>query len=63
MGKNKHRELPSYESPEDAESPEAPAEKKKEKMQTLYSHGKVFKLPASESAEEFLKKKYPKEYK
>jgi hypothetical protein len=63
MSKNKHRDHPEQPAPEAAASPEAAAEKKEEKMQTVYTHGKVFKLPASENVEEFLKKKYPKEHK
>lgn len=32
-------------------------------MKTVYTHGKVFKVPASKSLEEFLREKYPDEYK
>jgi len=37
--------------------------KKEEKTQTVYTHGKVFKIPASKNLEEFLREKYPEEYK
>ena len=40
------------------------APKSDEKTQTIYTHGKVFKgVPASIKLEDFLKEKYPKEYK
>ena len=35
----------------------------KPKTQTLYTHGKVYKLPADANIEEFLKEKFPSEYK
>ena len=33
------------------------------KMQTVYTHGKVFKIPVEKSLKEFLKEKYPEENK
>lgn len=50
-----------------------PDEKKKESnakkaeaseaMKTVYTHGKKFKIPMSKDVNEFLKEKYPNEYK
>ena len=38
-------------------------EKKSELTKTLYTHGKKFVIPRSQSVEDFLREKYPSEYK
>jgi len=49
--------------PEKKESPAAPAKKVDEPMQTVYTHGKKYRIPVSMKIEDFLKAKFPSEYK
>jgi hypothetical protein len=51
---SKNKEKPSVEKV---------AEEKPKKMQTVYTHGKTFVIPADKDLKEFLKEKYPEEYK
>lgn len=54
----------SLKTKEAPEAPPAPKSKEKSKpMQTVYTHGKVFKIPADKNLDDFLKEKYPEEYK
>lgn len=41
----------------------ARAESEPKLTKTVYTHGKVFKIPASKSLDQFLREKYPNEYK
>jgi len=38
-------------------------ESKPEPMKTIWTHGKKFRVPANEKLENFLRQKYPEEYK
>jgi len=57
MSEKKKSDLP--ENGEVAKKPES----KPEPMKTIWTHGKKFRVPASEKLENFLKQKYPEEYK
>ena len=46
---------------ENAPSPAKKAEP--EAMKTVYTHGKIFKLPMSTDVEKWLREKYPEEHK
>lgn len=40
----------------------ARAESKPKPRKTVYTHGKVFKIPVGKSLDQFLREKYPNEY-
>jgi len=51
------------EQKEEKSAPKKSGKKPSGKEKTVYTHGKVFKMPLEKELQEWLREKYPEEYK